>query len=182
MFNTLSGRLTTMVFAASYGIVLLSSGLLHAATVYALDWADDQVLEQRIEQVRLMVVDGNIDEALLLHEVSENNQAPREMSMRVLDHKLALVMESAEMSTLLPASLFPSAKERPFAEKIKGTIRDTTGATFRVLVGRFPVMKNGQPSEVTLQAATDTTLDAQALTWFRRILAIPKEIRVRWRS
>jgi two-component system heavy metal sensor histidine kinase CusS len=166
--SSLAGRLMLWFFAASFLIVFISSVILYWATVHALQWADDQVLEKRMVAMRTLLLTKPLNDPAIAEEVSVDSQGPRQIFMRVLTGPDEPVVETPGMSKLLLPSLFPNVESRPFGELSRTTLVQQDGLTFRSLVVRVPT---GQGDSALIQVATDTTLDAEGLAWFRRLLA-----------
>jgi two-component system heavy metal sensor histidine kinase CusS len=171
LFTTLASRLTAWVFASSFGIVLAASGLLYWATLHALQWVDDQVLQQRMEAARSWLDATSPDVAALDHEVSENITPPRQIFIRVIDKERSIYIESPNMNVNAPETLFPDANAQRLGERVSLTIQNGAGTTFRAQVARLGV---GEPSEdhnAIIQVAVDTSLDEEAIASFRWLLA-----------
>lgn len=167
--SSLAGRLTLGFFGASFLLVFISSVILYWATIHALQWADDQVLEKRMVAMRTLLQTKPLSDPAIEEEVSVDSQGPRQIFMRVVSSR-AQPVETAGMSRLLSPSLFPDVATRPFSELTRTTLVQQDDLTFRALTVRVPMGPDGTHSAV-IQVATDTTLDAEGLAWFRRLLA-----------
>ena len=169
--SSLAGRLMIWFFAASFLIVFLSSVILYWATVHALQWADDQVLEKRMLAMRTLLQSKPTTDPAIELEASVDDQGPRQIFMRVIGPPGTSVVETPGMSRHLLAKQFPNVENRPLDELARTTIVPEEGLTFRSLSVRVPTGPQNGSRPVTIQVATDTTLDAEGLAWFRRLLA-----------
>ncbi len=80
----LATRLTAWYLATSFLLVLITSGILYWAATNALQWADDQVVQKRMGAVRTLLQDEVPSDALVAHEVSDDNQGPRQIFIRII--------------------------------------------------------------------------------------------------
>jgi two-component system heavy metal sensor histidine kinase CusS len=169
--SSLAGRLMIWFFAASFLMVFISSVILYWATVHALQYADDQVLEKRMLAMRTLLQTNPTTDIAVQQEVSVDDQGPRQIFMRVIGGPGTPVVETPAMSRHLLAKQFPDVENRPLDELARTTIVQDEGLTFRSVSVRVPTGSENGGRPVTIQVATDTTLDAEGLAWFRRLLA-----------
>lgn len=167
--RSLSRQLALWYFATSLLVVLVASAVLYWAAVQALHWADDQVALKRMEAVRAHLQDPRPSASLVAHEVSEDNQGPRQIFIRIVTAAADFAMETPEM----PPGLLPSRFPDPAGD---GPPRSVTlnldgGKAYRVLAVRVPIDPAAGATEAVLQVAIDTSLDGEALAWYRRLLA-----------
>ncbi len=169
--SSLAGRLMIWFFSASFLIVFISSVILYWATVHALQWADDQVLEKRMLAMRTLLQSKTASDAAIQQEASADDQGPRQIFMRVIRAPGTPVVETPAMSRHLLSAQFPKVENRPLDDIARTTIVQEEGLTFRSLSVRVPTGPESGAQPAIIQVATDTTLDAEGLAWFRRLLA-----------
>lgn len=168
---SLSGRLIAIVFTMAFGVLLIASLVLYSGTISILREVDDQIIDKRLAMVADILKQPDLDVGALGHEVSEDDQGPRQMFIRIVSAHQPIAMETPGMSARMADSEFPDARNAPLGRPLRATVTKTGGATYRVTAMRLPV--NGAPghADVMVQAATDTTLDQNGLSWLRRLLA-----------
>jgi two-component system heavy metal sensor histidine kinase CusS len=139
--------------------------------VHALQWADDQVLEKRMLAMRTLLQTKPANDIAIEQEASVDDQGPRQIFMRVLALHSTPMVETPGMSRHLLVAQFPNVDARPLDQLARSTIVQDEGLTFRALAVRVPTGPENGSQPVLIQVATDTTLDAEGLAWFRRVLA-----------
>ena len=168
--QTLAGRLSAWFIAASFLLVALTGTVLYFATVSAIDWADDQVLEKRMHTMRDILHANEPDPASIAHEVSEDLDGPRKIYVRVISDNPQLSLETPSMSEVLPSASFPDVKDVSIDAMQRATLDFKDKQDYRVLSVRVPVGgANGKTSAI-VQIACDRTLDADLINWYRRLL------------
>lgn len=168
----LATRLSIYFFMTSLMLVAICSGILYWATIEALKQADDQVVQKRMEAVLELLQAKEMNEGQIAHEVSEDNQGPRQIFIRVVTSFEPAQLETPSMDQTLPPEVFPDVGGAPMMRESRATITTKSGETYRVLAVHVPVYAIPGPTEAVLQVATDTTLDADGLTLFRKILLL----------
>lgn len=168
--TSLAGRLMLWSLGASLFLVAVTSAVLYWGTISIVHYADDQVMEKRMQAMRLLLQDGRPDTAMIAHEVDEELEGPRQIFIRVMWPKGGLTQETQQMSKVLPVSLFPDATAAPGGTKLIGSLEMPDGRSFRTLAVRIPVGSHQNTSDGIIQVAMETTLDAEMLGWYRRLL------------
>ena len=171
MPSSLAGRLIFWMLGGSFLLVLVTSGILYWGIIQVLQGADDQILEKRMQAMRLLVQDGNPDAAIIAHEVDEELEGPRQIFIRVAWPAGNFLQETQSMSKVLPAEVFPDVTHAPAGSLASESVSSGAGRNYRLLAVRVPVGSTGRITDATIQVATETTLDAQLLSWYRRLLA-----------
>ena len=105
--RTLSSRLILFFFATAFALVLASSTILYWATVQALQYADDQVVEKRMLAVAEHLRANELNEGMVGHEVEEDNQGPRQIFIRVVSSYAPLALEFARYELRTAVLTFP---------------------------------------------------------------------------
>jgi two-component system heavy metal sensor histidine kinase CusS len=166
LLGSLAGRLMIWFLAASFLLVLIASAILYWGTVEALRSADEQVLQKRAEALHTVVADGNLDAALISHEVNEELTGPRQVFVRLISPAGETIDETQQMSRAVPRNLFPiSPADGGFLELETPDGRTFLAYTIHVRLGSVDTAPVG-----LIQAASDTTYDEQALAWFEKLL------------
>lgn len=170
--RSLSGRLMAIFFATAVALIFAASAILYWAAEQALRYADDQVVEKRMMAISGLLTAKELNEGMLGHEVGEDNQGPRQIFIRVVSRYQPIALETPGMEKVLPSSLFPDMRAAPFESPQHLTISSADrGETYRALSIRVPVAALPEYPDAIIQVATDTTLDNDAMNWFRRLLA-----------
>lgn len=163
----LSLRLALIFFSTAFLLVLAASGILYMGTLSALQSADDQVIDKRSAAIKSLLSEPALNLPLLLHEVNDDNQGPRQIFIRVVTPVKDAAVATEGMNDVLPASLFPVPA--PGSDLARTTITTPSGAIFRMTSHRGTIAaKPG--GDAIIQVATDTSLDQQSLSHFQRIL------------
>jgi two-component system, OmpR family, heavy metal sensor histidine kinase CusS len=168
---TLSGRLVAIIFTTAFGLILAASSLLYWGTVQVLMMADDQVIVKRMNTVAQLFEAPVLDVGQLGHELSEDNQGPRQIFLRVLTPGADVMLETPGMQSRLPSAVFPALKSAKSDAIESATIESPRGDSYRAAVKHVHAKSDGFSGGVIIQAATDTSLDRQGLTWLQRLLA-----------
>ena len=169
--RSLASTLTLASFAAASVLTIFASGIMYWATIATLQFADDQVVDKRAGTVIDVLQAAELNDGLLAHEVNEDNQGPRQIFMRVVSQQSAIQLETENMSALLAPGSFPDAKTGNWLVPVRATIISKDGKRYRAASYRVPV--TAHPGEdAILQVATDTTLDNDSLSLFKKILMI----------
>ncbi|MGE0053072.1 MAG: heavy metal sensor histidine kinase [Hyphomicrobium sp.] len=167
----LSTRLVGAFFSTAFLLVIAASAILYAATVSALDSADDQVIDKRSADITDILEAPVLNDGNLAHEINEDNQGPRQIFIRVIAPIEAAAQETTGMASRLPADIFPKTEETtPLHVPLRNTVITKSGETFRVVSSRVRIGGETSKTLATLQVATDTTLDEHVLAVFQRIL------------
>ncbi len=166
---SIAGRLTAWFCISAFVLVLAAAFVLYAAAHATVQWTEDQVLGQRLVDMRELLQVSDPDTGMIAHEVSETADGPRQVLVRVLTSFSDLALETPNMDKRLPAARFhaPGAGGAPYHETI-----DENGFRFRALSAVVPLKAEGWPKETIVQIAVDTTLDDLALDRFRIVLAV----------
>jgi two-component system heavy metal sensor histidine kinase CusS len=161
---SLAARLTAWYAGSAFALVLAATGYLYWTSVSNLDREDDQLLGDRVRALRAVMLNRPDDTAAIRQEVDEEWEAHERtrVHMRILDDRGKILVETPEMSRLLPASSFPI----PTAEPEQGTDIDSTkGGLFRVLAVRAP-----DGSTNIIQVAMDRSLEIELHANYRKNL------------
>lgn len=160
---SLAARLTLWYGLTGFVIIALVSGFLYGVLVANLDREDDEFLADKIHLVSDLLRERPEDQRMLREEVQwepETRQHGR-VYIRVLDADGQTMMETAGMSTLLPANVFPVAR----AGLRRADEVETGGQqSFRVMAGRV--------GAAVVQAALDRTREEALLARYRQSLAL----------
>jgi two-component system heavy metal sensor histidine kinase CusS len=164
---SLATRLTAWYAGSAFAVVLGATGFLYWASVTNLDNEDDQLLGDRVLELRAVLVRRPGDVAAIRQEVEEEWEAhERRVHMRVIDGGGQVLAETAGMSKLLPSALFPG----PAAEPGQGAdIDSTTRGRYRVLAVHAA---DGSPqhAQSTVQVAMDRSLEMELHAAYRKNL------------
>lgn len=167
---SMASRLVAMIALTAFGLVLAASFVLYWGTQQVLRSADDQVIEKRLNTVADLLKSKALNEGEVAHEVSEDNQGPRQIFIRVVSDIEALSLETPGMLRRLPVAAFPEASTAPPGEPQRTTIKTSSGDTYRAVSMHVPISAN-PPHQAIIQVATDTTLDRDGMAWLRWLLA-----------
>ncbi|MGL4398094.1 MAG: heavy metal sensor histidine kinase [Hyphomicrobium sp.] len=166
----LATRLIATFFSTAFLLVMAASAILYWGTVETLRYADDQVVDKRAGAVIDILQAAELNEGLLAHEVNEDNQGPRQIFIRVLSDYEAIRLETEGMAGVLRADQFPAPRAGGLLKPEHATVNLPDGRSYRVGSYRLPVTALPDIGPATVQVATDTTLDHDAIALFRRIL------------
>ncbi len=166
----LSTRLIAVFFSTASLLVIAASAVLYEATITALNQADDQVVDKRAADIANILDAKVLDTAELSHEINEDTQGPRQIYIRVITALATAAQETQGMARHLPPDILPVPDSLPLKVPVRATITTDGGETFRLASRRVRVGGPQSESFAILQVATDTTLDTNALTLFRRVL------------
>ncbi len=151
--------------AAIVGVCLV----LYVALIAQTNSIDDQLLTRRLATMRGFIVDQSEREFWLGHELTEDMSGPRRVFIRILGQAGAVLAETPGMAKAAPPRLFASLRAdatRPtFA-----TVSTAQDGQFRTLVGSALWADGDRNYPVTVQIATDTSLDDGVLALYRRTL------------
>lgn len=166
--RSIAGRLTIWFCGSAFLLVLSAVAVLYVAAHATVQWAEDQVLAQRLVDMRELLQTARPDIGMIAHEVSETADGPRQVLVRVLARSLDQPLETPGMAKRLPAGRFrvPSTADPRLYETIV-----ENGFTFRTLSTIVPLQAEGWSPEAVIQIGVDTTLDDTALDRFRIVLA-----------
>lgn len=163
----LSLRLVLIFFSTAFLLVIAASGILYMGTLSALQSADDQVVDKRAGSIQSLIGEPALNTALLLHEVNDDNQGPRQIFIRVVTSAKDAAVETEGMKDVLPAGIFP---EPAIAgkEAVRATVI-AAGGSYR-LVSHPAKVRSANDAPAVIQVGTDTSLDQQSLGHFQKIL------------
>jgi two-component system heavy metal sensor histidine kinase CusS len=164
---SLASRLTAWYAGSAFALVLAATGFLYWASVSNLDHEDDQLLGDRVRELRAVMVKRPGDVAAIRQEVEEEWEAhERRVHMRIIDEGGRVLVETPGMDHLLPSSAFPG----PAAELGQGADMDsTTGGLYRVLAVHA-ADESPQRSQSTIQVAMDRSLEIELHANYRKNL------------
>src|SRR6516165_7599896 len=118
---SLATRLTAWYAGSAFALILVATGFLYWASVTNLDREDDQLLGDRMRELRAVLVKRPGDIAAIRQEVEEEWEAhERRIHMRIMSEQGHVLAETPGMGQLLPASAFP----HPTPEPGQGADRD----------------------------------------------------------
>lgn len=163
-------RLASFFFLTSLLLVTVGSAIFYWGTISALQYADDQVALKRLEAVANLLEADELNEAMIIHEISEDNQGPRQIFIRIVAPIERFRLETAGMERIVPAALFPDVTKTPLHHVEHVTLTTKYGSTFRALASRVPITAKPDAGEAIIQVATDTSLDDASIDILRRIL------------
>ncbi len=158
--------LTFYYAATAFGIVLLTTGVLHWSIVRTMDLNDDRKLSDRVTLIRAMIQRHSMDVSSMVRMVgdsSQNGQRPQ-LFVRVLDSQRRVVAESPGMGELSPVDAFPQVAAGQL------TATGTSGGPDRTL--RLISSQAGTPAGYHglwhIQVALDRSQEEQLLFHYRR--------------
>ena len=167
--RSLASSLTMAFFATAAFLAISASAILYWATIATLQFADDQVVDKRAGTVIDLLQSKELNDGLLAHEVNEDNQGPRQIFIRVVSEYAPIQLETENMGGLLARESFPDAKSSNRLIPVRATINSKDGKSYRAASFRVPI--TAVPGEdAIVQVATDTTLDNDSLSLFKKIL------------
>jgi two-component system heavy metal sensor histidine kinase CusS len=166
--SSLARQLAAWLFALSFVLLAVTATILSWGTVSALNWADDQVAEKRLETVRTLIQDPATDSSMIAHEVSEDNQGPRQIFIRILADDPEIALATPYFPEVLAPNLFPDASQAPLDSLARSSI-EVAEKGYRLAASRV-ALANGAGSAI-IQVAIDTSQDKPALRWYRTLLA-----------
>jgi len=170
--GSLARRLMLWQIGTSFLIVTVAAVVLQFATVAEINWIDDQVLERRMHTIRTLLQGDGPTQLIIAHEVVEDIDWPRRISIRVVGPDGAVLHETPGMSQVLPVAMFAPLENDVLDHIARSTIRSSFAERYRALVVRVPILlADGAKGEAVIQIATDTTLDGIVLARFQRNLA-----------
>jgi two-component system heavy metal sensor histidine kinase CusS len=160
---SLATRLTAWYAGSSFALVLAAAGFLYWASVNNLDREDDQLLGDRVRELRAVMLKRPGDVAAIRQELEEEWEAhERRVHMRITGEGGQVLAETPGMNKLLPLRLFPA----PAAGPGQGADRDsTTGGLYRVLAVRA-----ADGSAGVIQVAMDRSLEMELHAAYRKNL------------
>lgn len=170
--GSLWGRLAGWFIVTSFLLVLITTVILYGAIVAAMNWADDQVLEKRMNSVRAVLQELPIDEGRIGHELSEDIEGPRRIYIRARAPAAGIDLESPDMGNVLGADVFPDVTFAVLDDLQRATLNTAGGASYRVLAVRVAAGEPAKNASGIIQLAADRTLDENRLSWFKRLLAL----------
>jgi two-component system, OmpR family, heavy metal sensor histidine kinase CusS len=162
--GTLGRRLLVWYGATLLIVIAGVCATLYAALLHEVEWVDDQLLEKKFETVQTLILSESEREYWLNHEVSEDLEGPRRLFIRVIGPDGALLAETPGMAEIAPAGIFPQQR----ASTITGPDRHK----LRALVQRASWRQGAGEQVVTVQMATDTTLDNVIYARYARALML----------
>lgn len=165
-------RLAGWFIATSFLLVLITTAILYWAIVAAMNWADDQVLEKRMNSVAVVLQSLPIDDGQIGHELTEDIEGPRRIYIRAFAPGAGIDLETPDMGKDLGRDVFPDVSKAPRGTLLRATVNTTSGASYRVLAVRVAAGDPAKGGEGIIQLAADRTLDENRLSWFKRLLAM----------
>lgn len=166
--GSIAGQLAAWLSAISFLLLAVTATILSWGTVAALNWADDQVGEKRLETVRGYLQAENPDSAMIAHEVSEDNQGPRQIFIRIFVDNPHFVLATPNFPAALRPELFPKVQGTPLDEIIRASM-DADGKRYRLATARISFALAASRDAI-IQVAIDTSQDQPALDWYRNLL------------
>jgi two-component system heavy metal sensor histidine kinase CusS len=164
---SLATRLTAWYAGSAFALILAATGFLYWASVTNLDREDDQLLGDRVRELKAVLVKRPGDIAAIRQELEEEWEAhERRVHMRMIDEGGRVLAETPGMNNLLPPPSFPG----PAAEPGQGADMDsTTGGLYRVLAVHAA---DGSPhrSPYIIQVAMDRSLEIDLHAAYRKNL------------
>lgn len=112
---SLAVRLTAYYAGSAFLIVALATGYLYWAMVRNVDLEDDRTLADKVRLLQSILRSTPFDKSAVRQEVNESWQAGQHtvVFMRVIARDGSTIAESPDMTTQLPASLFPAPADEP---------------------------------------------------------------------
>lgn len=165
----MANQLTAWLVIKSFILLVVTATLLSWGTIAALNWADDQVAEKRLETVRGFLQVPKPDREEIEHEVTEDNQGPRQIFIRVLTDSREFSLATPNFPEVLRPEAFPDVSTLPFGEKMYASIADKENH-YRVATARI-AFAVANSKDAVIQVAIDTSQDQPALRWYRTLAA-----------
>lgn len=166
--SALASQLAGWLVALSFLLLAITAIILSWGTIAALNWADDQVAEKRLDMVRDLLQDTAPDSALVAHEVSEDNQGPRQIFIRILTDNPEYALATPNFPPALRPELFPDVS-RERLDSLKRASVGVTARKFRTAAARV-AFASAASKDAIIQVAIDTSQDGPAIRWYRNLL------------
>lgn len=166
--SALASQLAGWLVALSFLLLTITAVILSWGTIAALNWADDQVAEKRLEMVRDLMQAAPPDSAMIAHEVSEDNQGPRQIFIRVLTDNAEYALATPNFPEAMRPELFPDVG-RDSLDSIKHASVAVADHNFRTAAARV-AFAPATSKDAVIQVAIDTSQDDPAIRWYRNLL------------
>lgn len=169
---SITGRLALLYVGSSTLLLLLAAGYLYWGLQQSLRESDRALVSGKLQVLRLLLREAHDRTDLLASEI-EHEAAANELLkyyLRVIDERGRVLLETSDMSSLLPVLAFPapalSAAEAPVA--VSRT--QPSGRTYLLLTGEA-LTGSTPPERRTLQVALDIAHTDALLADYRHKLA-----------
>lgn len=169
---SLSARLVGWFFASSLLLIAVTGLIFYWATVSGLQWADDELLQKRVNTIRSILQAAVPDGDEIDHEVSEEMEGPRQIFIRVVVPPGTISHETPNMVDVLPVDNFPNVASRPFDALVNADVMGKDGRLFRTVAAKVPTSAGFGVTQAYIQVATDISLDQRVLGWYRILLVL----------
>ncbi len=169
---SLAARLTAWYAGSAFILVLVATGYLYWALGHNLDREDDELLAETVEVLRTVMQSQAGDEAAVRNEAEREWEGRRQRQsfghtayVRFIGGDGNVVVETPDMSRILPRASFPSPTE---AAGLGVDRLSSEGKRFRALAVQAPIHPERPPW--VIQVAMDRTQDEELLVDFRKDL------------
>jgi two-component system heavy metal sensor histidine kinase CusS len=166
--NSLLAKLVRWQLIALLLLIVGVCSTLYWGLIAQSNWVGDQTMEKRYLTVRGLLNSESERDYWLGHEVSEDMEGPRRIYIRVLMDDGAVVQETPDMASVIPAANFPAPRAVGLR---RASIEGLAGHRFRIMTGRAPIVVDGVARSSVVQVAIDTTLDEVVLSRFGFLIA-----------
>jgi two-component system heavy metal sensor histidine kinase CusS len=163
--GSLAFRLTLWYASSGFLLILLASGFLYYVLGANLDREDDQFLADKVQFLRTLLRDHADDARALQQEVTWKADTGQyaQFSIRILDEKGQVLLETPGMSGEIPPALFPRASAEPGQASQALEVALPSGKSYRIVSDR--AVAQGTPR--ILQVALDRSYEEGILARFR---------------
>jgi two-component system heavy metal sensor histidine kinase CusS len=166
---SLAARLTAWYAGSAFALVLAATGFLYGTFVSTMNRQDDQLLGDRVRDLRAIMQNRPGDMRAIRQEVEEEEAHERtRVHLRILDGEGRVVIETPGMNQLLVSTSFPAPREEPGPGV---DIDSPRGRSFRVLAISVPDGSATRPPSV-IQVAMDRSLEMELQADYRRNLLL----------
>jgi two-component system heavy metal sensor histidine kinase CusS len=169
---SLSARLVGWFFASSLLLIAVTGLIFYWATVSSLQWADDELLQKRVNTIRSILQAAVPDGDEIDHEVSEEMEGPRQIFIRVVVPPGTISHETPNMVDVLPVDIFPDVASHPLDALENADVMGKDGRVFRTVAAKVPTSAGFGVTQAYIQVATDVSLDQRVLGWYRILLVL----------
>lgn len=168
---SITGRLALLYVGSTTILLLLAVGYLYWGLQESLLQSDRAMVSGKLEVLRLLLREEHDKVELLASEVEHEAEANQLLKyyLRVLDERGRVLLETSEMSAILPVLAFPvpATPSSGAPQVVKRT--QPSGRTYLLLTGGA-MTGNTPPERRTLQVALDVAHSDAMLADYRRKL------------
>ncbi len=162
--GSLAARLTAWYAGSAFVLILAAIAFMYWALVSTLEREDDEFLAGKARVLMTMLRQAGENDRELREEIDRESAArpSGRLYLRVTDASGRSVVETAEMSRLLPAEMFPAEADLVSTRERAIEFRSTSGQSFRALAVQSP-----DESGRVVQVAMDRTAEEELLSVYR---------------